>query len=243
MRPSARASRPIPSRVTSTSVPPPASRKRASSAIARCSLVSRTLSALPDQFWRTQPRLASVSGLSNCSPRTTSGGTYSRQSRCSCGRITPSSLTGTGPSTVMTVGPTSIGGSKRVARGSAWTLGVMSSPLHVCRCHGKAIVAPADRAWFASRYGGSPAAVGAGSPRTMATSTGRRRGDSPVPSRRVALDRGGGRSHTDAHVRRRLPDEGQHQAPTTQRSGRRKRSDPDQEARRRAQGQQRPKRL
>src|SRR3954452_1146216 len=104
IRTSAAGDRPIPSWVRSTSVPPPAALNRASSRIARLSLPRWTLSALADQVWRTQPRLASVSRSWKRGSACWSGWLHSRTSRCSCGRTTPRSAAATGPSTVMTVG-------------------------------------------------------------------------------------------------------------------------------------------
>src|SRR5947208_2193880 len=104
MRARARGSRPIAFGVGSTTVRPPACLNSEISSWATCSSRSRKLSRLALKFWRTQPRLARLTG-SHARPLSLAAAgsaniTLKSIKRCSCGSVMPIASRSIAPSTV-----------------------------------------------------------------------------------------------------------------------------------------------
>src|SRR5438094_6443894 len=104
MRARARGSRPIAFGVGSTTVRPPACLNSEISSWATCSSRSRKLSRLALKFWRTQPRLARLTGshARSLSPAAAGSANITLKSikRCSCGSVMPIASLAIAPSTV-----------------------------------------------------------------------------------------------------------------------------------------------
>src|SRR6266850_6419041 len=113
IRARARGSRPIVVGVGSTTVRPPACLKSRISSCATCSSWSRRLSRFALKFWRTQPRLARLTGSRVRALSAAAAGsaniTLKSISRCSCGSVIPIASRSIAPSTVWICPPSGRG--------------------------------------------------------------------------------------------------------------------------------------